>query len=272
MKNLIFTLVLALSSTLLFTSCSKSSSTPVPAPTVSWSATVSMSAKFEVPAPAGRSETASADLQLFSDNTLKYSITVNNLTSGDALTAAHIHLGNAGVSGAVYIPFNGVFSGSTVSGTVQLTAGQADTIKTQEAYVNVHTTQVGGGLVRGQIDSKVVFAADVAMNGASEVPAVTTTATGLAIIRMTENKKLYVKVTVSNLEAGDALTFAHFHTGSSTVSGPVVLGFYSLASDFGTLKTLTADNTFYASLLADPLYVNAHSTTRGSGLVRGQIR
>ena len=272
MKKILLILALAVSAT-QFMGCSKSN-TATPVPTVSWSATVAMSAKFEVPAPAGRNETAAADLQLLSDNTLKYSITVNNLTAGDAITAAHIHLGNAGVSGAVYIPFNGTISGSTVTGTVQLTAGQADTIKNQEAYVNVHTTQAGGGLVRGQIDNKVVFAADIAMNGTNEVPSVTTTATGVAIIRMTENKKLYVKVTIINLEAGDAMTFAHIHSGSSTVSGPVILGFYSAAADFGTVKVLPlpVDNILYNSILNDMLYVNAHSTLRGSGIVRGQIR
>lgn len=270
MKKILLILALAVSAT-QFMGCSKSN-TATPAATVTWSATVAMSAKFEVPAPAGKNETATADLQIFSDNTLKYSILVNNLTAGDAITAAHIHLGNAGVSGAVYIPFNGTISGSTVTGTVQLTAGQADTLKTQETYVNVHTTQAGGGLVRGQVDSKVVYAADIVLNGANEVPAVTTTATGVAIIRMTENKKLYIKVSVNNLETGDAMTFAHIHSGSSTVSGPVVLGFYSAAADFGTLKVLTADNTFYNSLLNDMLYVNAHSTVRGSGLIRGQIR
>lgn len=256
---------------LAVTGCKKSD-TVTPAPTVSWSTTVAMSSKFEVPAPANRPETATAELQILSDNTLKYNIVVSNLTSGDAITAAHIHLGNAGTSGSVYIPFNGTFSGSTVTGTVQLTAGQADTLRNMETYVNVHSTQAGAGLVRGQVDSKVVYAADIALSGANEVPAVTTTATGVATIRLLENKKLYVKVVVNNLETGDAMTFAHFHSGSSTVSGPVLLGFYSAAADFGTLKVVTVDNTFYNSLLADPMYVNTHSALRGSGLIRGQVR
>lgn len=253
-----------------FIGCSKNSDTP-PA-TVSWSETVTMSAKYEVPAPAGRNETATAELQILSDNTLKYKIVVSNLTAGDALSASHIHLGNAGQSGKVFVPLEGTITGSTISGTVQLTAGQIDIIKNQETYVNVHTTQVGSGLVRGQIDNNVVFAADIVMSGANEVPAVTTTATGIAIIRMTENKKLFVKVTVNNLEVGDALTFAHIHSGGSTVSGPAALGFYSAAADFGTLKAISVDNTFYASLLADPLYINAHSVAHGSGVIRGQIR
>lgn len=253
-----------------FVSCTKKADTP--APTVVWTNNVTMSAKFEVPALATRNETATAELQILSDNTLKYNIVVNNLSSGDAISAAHIHLGNAGVSAPVFVGFTGPFTGSTITGSIQLTAGQADTIKTKEAYVNVHSTQAGSGLVRGQIDSKVVFAADIAMNGASEVPAITTTATGLATIRMTENKKLYIKVAVSNLEAGDALTAAHIHSGSSTVSGPVILGFYSAAADFNTVKTISVDDAFYNSLLTAAVYVNAHSMLRGAGVVRGQIR
>ena len=271
MKKMTLFLFLALCAT-QFMSCSKSSYT-TPEPSVSWTATVAMSAKFEVPAaPAGRAETASADLQLLSDNTLKYNIVVTNLSGSDALKAAHIHFGNAGVSGPIFISLDGTFSGSTVTGTVKLSAGQADTLKNMESYVNVHSTQFGGGLVRGQVDSKVVFAADVVLNGASEVPAVTTTATGLAVIRMTENKKLYVKTTITNLEAGDAMTFAHFHSGTSAVSGPVILGFYSSAADFGTLKTVSADDAFYNTLLTGAVYVNTHSSLHGSGLIRGQIR
>jgi hypothetical protein len=269
MKNQFCILILLVCATQMV-SCSKSYDAP--AATVVWTNTVTMSTKFEVPAIANRSETAVAELQILSDNTLKYSIVVSNLTAGDALVAAHIHRANAGTSGSVYIPLDGTFSGSTVTGTVQLTAGQIDTIKTMETYVNVHTTQVGGGLVRGQIDSKVVFATDLAMTGANEVPAVTTTATGLATIRMTENKKLYVKVAVTNLEAGDALTAAHFHSAAAGVNGSVILGFYSAASDFGTLKTISVDDTFYNSLLTAALYVNAHTTAKPGGIIRGQIR
>ena len=271
MKKIILVIILAISS-LQFMSCSKSADSATPAATVTWSTSVNMSTKFEVPAIANRTETATATLELYSDNTLKYNIVVSGLASGDALAAAHIHLGNAGVSGAVYIPLAGTFAGSTISGTATLTAGQADTLKTQETYVNVHTTQVAGGLIRGQVDSKVVYAADIVMNGANEVPAVTTTATGVAILRLTEDKKLYVKITISNLEAGDALSAAHIHAGTATVSGAVVLGLYSSATEFGTAKKFTVDNAFYTSLLNDALYVNAHSTARASGIVRGQIR
>lgn len=268
-KILTFCAIVVIASQL--TSCTKNSETP--APTVTWTKTVSLSTKFEVPAIANRNETATATLELLSDNTLKYNIALTGLSSSDALAAAHIHIGNAGVSGGVYIPLDGTFSGSTVVGTTPvLRAGQIDSLKTKESYVNVHSTQVPGGLVRGQVDSKVVFAADVVMTGASEVPAVTTTATGLATIRMTEDKKVYVKVVVNNLETADVLSAAHIHSGATGVNGGVILGFYAAASDFGTLKILTATDAFYNSLLNDAVYVNAHSVMRPGGVVRGQIR
>lgn len=269
MKRNIFLIALSIIA-IQIVSCTKSSNSPVA--TVTWSTTVTMSSKFEIPAVASRSETATADLQILSDNTLKYNITVSNLTAGDVLSAAHIHLGNAGTSGSVFVPFIGTISGSTLTGTVQLTAGQVDTIKNQETYVNVHSTQAPGGLIRGQIDSKVVYAADIALNGSNEVPSVTTTATGIATIRMTENKNLFIKVAVSNLDAGDALTLSHIHSGLAGANGSVVLPIYASAADFGIMKKISVDATLYASFLADPLYVNVHSTAHGSGLIRGQIR
>lgn len=268
MKNHFIALLIACTACAIV-SCKKSDSPP--APTVIWTKSIPMSAKFELPAPAGRNETGTADIKLMSDHSLIYNIAITGLASGDALTAAHIHTGDAGTNGGVYIPFTGI-SGSTVSGTVQLTQAQADSITNFPAYVNVHSTQVGSGLARGQIDSKVTFAADVTMVGANENPAVTTTATGVALLRATEDKKLYTKITVTNLEAGDVLTAAHIHTGAAGVNGPVIIGFYSSAAEFGTLKINVLDDVLYSSLLTGAVYVNAHSTAHPGGLVRGQIR
>ena len=51
----------------------------------------------------------------------------------------------------------------------------------------------------------VTFAASVSLSGANEVPAVTTTATGVALLRITADNKLYSKITVTNLEANGAV-------------------------------------------------------------------
>lgn len=266
--HLLFTVA---SAALFLVSCKKDSVDTTA--TVTWSKTVAMSPKYEIPAIANRTETAVATLELLSDNTLRYNIAVTGLSAGDALSAAHIHFGNAGSNGAVKIPFDGTFTASGVTGvTPVLRAGQIDTLKTLETYVNIHSTQAAAGLLRGQIDSKIVFAADVVMNGANEVPAVTTTATGLAIIRLTEDKKAYLKVTVNGLEAGDVLSAAHIHSAAANVNGAVLQGFYAAEADFNTLKVITVTDAVYNSILTDAIYVNAHSVAHAGGVVRGQIR
>src|SRR3954471_6886325 len=89
------TLLLA---TIALSSC-KHDSDNGPSTVKTW--TVEMKAIYEVPAPAGRNEEGEATLELLSDNSLKYTVHIHNLTPGDALTNAHIHTGDAGTSGGI---------------------------------------------------------------------------------------------------------------------------------------------------------------------------
>ncbi len=149
-----------------------------------------------------------------------------------------------------------------------------DSLKTgtAEMYLNIHSTQVGSGLVRGQLFSEITFAANVALSGANEVPAVTTTATGTVNIRITADNKLITKITVNSLETTDALTAAHIHSGAAGVNGGVLIGLCSSAADFGVTKINNPSATILNSIKTDAVYVNVHSTSRPSGEIRGQIR
>jgi hypothetical protein len=260
--------------TILGFSCSDDPE-PVPAPTVVKEWDIALSAAYENPKPASRTETGNAKLQLMSDNTLKYTITVNSLASGDALTNSHLHVGNAISNGSVVLDLIPTFASGTATATLPaLRTSLIDSLKSDdnEIYLNVHSTQVPSGLVRGQVNRKIELAADVAMNSANEVPAGTSVATGLALIRLTSDKKLYTRVTISNLEATDAMTAAHIHKGAVGANGSVLVGIYSAGSQFGTVTTTTVDDATITILKNDPLYVNAHSTVKPAGLVRGQIR
>ena len=254
-----------------FSSC-KHDSDSGPSTVKKW--TVEMKAIYEVPAPAGRNEEGEADLELLSDNSLKYTVHIHNLTPGDALTNAHIHTGDAGTSGGIIIPFNPTFIGPGTTGIVTgLRQGQIDTLLGKPVYVNVHSTQAPGGLARGQLDKNIVFAMDVPLAGTNEVPAVSTTATGLAILRLTDDKVLYSKVTVNNLESNDTLTVSHIHPGAAGTNGSPLIFLCNSATDFGVLKvSAPLDDASYNQLLNNAMYANAHSRRHGSGLVRGQIR
>ena len=270
-KNLSFAFMV-----LAFASCNKDDGTPTTlAPTVVKNWSIPLSAKNENPAPVSRTETGTATLQLLSDNSLKYTINVTCLAAGDVLNAAHLHVGDVITNGGVILSLSPTFAGTTATGTItNVRTTLVDSLKNDvnELYFNVHSTQVATGLVRGQLNTKLELSLDVLMNGANEVPAVTTTATGLALFRLTTDKKLFTKVTVSNVEAGDVLTAAHIHRAATGVNGPVIFGIYTSAAEFGNVKIFTLDDAMFTTLKNDALYFNAHTTGKPGGIVRGQIR
>lgn len=266
-----------LSAFALFTAActNDNSGTPVPTPTIVKEWNIPMSAQFESPAPAGRTETGTSNLKLMSDNSLQYNIAVSGLTGGDVLNAAHLHAGDAITSGPVILSLNPVFTAGNSTGIVSgLRSSLIDSLKnsTNDIYINAHSSQVGAGLVRGQLNTNIELAADLAMSPANEVPAGTSAATGLGLLRLTSDKKAYLKITVTGLEANDTLTAAHIHKAATGVNGPIILPFYADSTEFGKVKIVTVDDALFASLKTDPIYMNAHSKRKPGGIIRAQIR
>ena len=122
-----------------------------------------LSGANEIP-PTGRGETGFATLRLLDDDTLVYALTVDNLLAGDALTNAHIHMGNSAENGPVFITLVNQpvqdgrttdiqFDGTSVNASISLTADEiaAVTDPDQPLYVNIHSEQLGGGVTRGQL-------------------------------------------------------------------------------------------------------------------------
>jgi CHRD domain len=275
MKALVYQSAMLFTITAFLFSCKKNNDGPKITIVKEWNLT--LSAKNENPAPAGRNETGAFVLKVMSDNSVQYNINVTGLTSGDALTAAHIHTGNPGVNGGVILNFAPTFTGGTASGSVanvRQTLLDSMTNGTAELYVNVHSTQVGSGLVRAQLNSTVQWAQDVILSGANEVPAVATTATGTARFRLASDGKLYYVVNVTGLTAGDGtLTAAHIHNGAAGANGSVLIGLVSAAADFGVNKQLQLTDVQKTAIDGTgSLYVNAHSTIFPGGIIRGQIR
>ncbi|MFC4230329.1 CHRD domain-containing protein [Parasediminibacterium paludis] len=254
--------------------CTKNNSTPPAIIVKQW--TVMLSAKNENPAPLGRSETGTASFMLMSDNSLKYTININNLASGDIIAAAHLHAGDAITTGPEILDIDAVFNGGIgVGTTTNLRQTLVDSLKddTNEIYFHAHSIQVPSGLFRGQLNTNIEMAADVALSGANESTPVTTSAIGLATFRLTTSQKLYTKYVITNLEAGDTLVAAHIHKGAVGVSGPVIVPVYGSNAEFGTVKIIPiTDPALFTSLKADAIYANAHSKMHPGGIVRGQIR
>lgn len=118
----------------------------------------------------------------------------------------------------------------------------------------------------------IVFTQVVQLEGSQEVPAVNTQTKGIAILRVSESKKLYSKVIIQKLAEGDALRFAHIHEGAAGINGPVRLNIAPTPADFGTNNVFQLTDAQFTLITTGVCYVNAHSNFFPAGIVRGQIR
>ena len=211
--------------------------------------------------PVTTSATGSATFTLSADRTQLTYLVTHNVTSG---TASHIHLAAAGENGNVIYPFASF--GSTMSGTLTITAADADNLEQGKLYVNVHSTTHPGGEIRGQIlhpgDSLWV----TNLTGSQETPPVTSTGTGTAAVIL-DAAKANIRYHVNT--TGLTLTNGHIHNAIAAITGNVIHPFSPIAATMdGTIALAGTD----AQDLADGhWYVNVHTAAHPGGELRGQL-
>ena len=144
--------------------------------------------------------------------------------------------------------------------TIARTAGQLSTLLLVGAAGLIASCATMAPMVGGQ---------RLELKGENEVPPVTTTAAGTAVVDIKPDRSVTASVTVTGMTA----TAAHIHEASAGANGPVIVPF-----------TKTGDNTFaaapdaklteaqYESYKAGKLYVNVHSARNPGGEVRAQLR
>ncbi len=218
---------------LLFSSCSDDDSSTDK--TLLQTFDVALNTENAIPMVAERDESGDISMKLYDDNSLDFTITINNLDATDILTAAHVHIGDVVSTGGVAITLvNGTdisFNGNTATGQLNLTSEEIAALKGDDIYVNVHSMQSAPGLVRGQVDQTIDNAYNIAISPSNEVPAVMgRNETGTAVLRIVGNS-LYYKISVSELEATDMITAGHIHEGSSAMNGGVLVNLQMTGND-----------------------------------------
>lgn len=223
----------------------------------------------EVP-PVSTPAVGSAEIDIDSVNSYVYVLGTYSGLQGNA-TAAHLHAGAVGQNGGIIINLNqtggvaGTFSGGAfVSGTDLAAILAGDT------YVNVHTTAHGGGEIRGQVVPAAVTMS-ISMDGAQEVPPVSTPATGTSTLSIDPNTgEVIISGTYQNLQ-GNA-TAAHLHGPADVGQNAGIL--LNLSHTGGTTGTFSGSGFLSlsdaAEVIAGRAYVNVHTTAHGGGEIRGQ--
>jgi hypothetical protein len=235
---------------------------------------IELDTQQEIPTVMNRSEKGTANLKLFGDSSLTFNISVTNLDATDQLTVAHIHTGSPVETGSPIITLvdNSTikFQGSSASGSVKLNQSQFDAVNDDgNFYVNVHSTKLPLGLVRGQMDKTITFAKNV------DLTPMTNTLrpeTGSAILRMSRDSTLHYKVTVNNLTTGDVLNSAQINVGASGITGPSIIPLYTMADEYGTAKSMKLDGSQVNFLMNSEVYISVNSQQVPVELIRGQIR
>jgi hypothetical protein len=215
--------------------------------------------------------TAQAD---FTVNLVTGEVTGSVVVNGITPIAAHIHGAFAGANGGVLIGLEQDAVNAeqwNAPAAAMLDAAGVDSLLAGALYVNVHTAANPSGELRGQIlteDQVLVFAT---LDGAEEVPGVSTAASGRAAVTL--NVVTGDIVVQANVVGLDDAVGAHVHEAYAGDTGPVLVGLNQDGANLG--RWFVEDGLLNAAGLgayaAGRLYVNVHSPANPSGEVRGQI-
>ena len=280
MKTAKHLLVAVMSFSLLFlmNSCSKDDDTPNPPPpnnvTVVKTWDIPLKSSYVVPAPTGRTDSGTARLELMSDNSLRYTLNVTNLGADDSLSTAELRAGDVVSEGPALLDLNPTFASNAFTDTLTgLRQSLVDSLQTAPVYLTIQSLDQPEGIVRGQLDKTIDYAADLDLSGSNVVPPTTTGSTGIGSIRLTSDKTLYSNINVSNLDAGDSLTNAGLYLGAAGATGALFQQLAAIGADFGTTKTYSLSDELITQLKNDPMYLNVYSGLQAAnGLLRGQLR
>ncbi|MBI3586700.1 MAG: CHRD domain-containing protein [Ignavibacteriales bacterium] len=215
-----------------------------------------------------------ASVRLNTDGTVAYDVSVTGLTP----TVSHFHNAAAGISAGVVKNIslvNNTAAGTWASGDASqpLTDLLLRELIKGRLYVNVHTAANGGGEIRGQVlfNTGTTFTAKI--DGAQEVPSVTTTASGTGtFVLNASGTQLTYHITINGLTP----TLAHFHNGPvGTAAGVVKNLSFTNGVASGTWSSTDVSqpltDVLLTELLKGRLYVNVHTTANPGGEIRGQV-
>ena len=229
------------------------------------------------------------------------------------ITGLHIHNGPAGVNAGVVIdtritgmnPVAGQTRGN-IRRQAQVRSDNAAGLAALEGmftnpggyYVNLHTTDNPGGVIRGQLRREQLLVLIGEMTTAKEVPVVTdvqasgTGAVHAYVTRDGSGAIVFGRVTFDvNYRVAEKTTFTglHIHRGGATDAGPVTINsglsgtntVETPDSNTGNIRlTATVDTANAAGLQTleglftnpDGYYINLHSTVKPGGVIRSQLR
>lgn len=262
----------ALGTLLALTACKKNDYTKTEAIVLKeWTVNVSSENENHLTARVTTPATGTYTMKLYSDSSIAFDVYIQDYQ--DKIVGATLQAGNPiDENGPVVVNLTPRVSGGYVSGQIAKIGATAfnNLMNNVPMYINVISANNPTGLVRGQLDKKIMYSQRVALSGYNAVPQVITPTQGTAYLRLTEDKVFYSKVDVYEADPGDPINAAAIYKGAVGTNGTF---FFPLQLNIP--KTVTLNETDYSTLLNSRLFVlgtsNMYPDAAG-GKIRGQIR
>ncbi len=212
---------------------------------------------------------------------------LSSAVATDVAGGSHVHLGYAGATGGIQFNLKPTIDANGLGGryeakdnTFTLTADQVTQLKNRQLYVNIHTATQRSGELRSQLLPEATMYLVAPLSGASEQPAVNTSATGMGILEIAGTNGTFTGAFagLSADFAADVAGGAHIHRGLAGSNGSIVRalkattladnrsGFFAAADNSATMTA-----GFIDSLRKRLNYANIHTAAFRGGEVRGQI-
>ncbi len=204
-------------------------------------------------------------------------------------TGAHIHLAPAGANGGISVELIVTEDGDQKGGQFELANnvfalrdGQVDTLRQRLGYVNIHTSEVGSGEIRGQLLKEATAFFSVQAAGQNEVQPIDTT-TGIGgLVAELNGGQLGISGSFENLvgKFNPAIQGgSHIHFGRAGSNGGIAFNLNatitaedSLSGQYEIGQNSTAlDSAQLEALFDAELYFNLHTTAVVPGEIRGQV-
>lgn len=198
-------------------------------------------------------------------DTVTFEMTYDQLSAAE--TGAQIEgFAASGANGTMQFTLG---PGKHKTGTWNYTAADEKSILDGMSYVVIQSTAFPAGELRGQIEVAAAHRVLVAsLDGAQEVPPVTTTATGTGIFEInTQTNVLTYQITYADLSSTETEAHLHGYVAAGQTAGVV----HDLGLGFHKKGTWTYTQANEANILADMVYANVHSANNTTGEIRGQL-
>jgi hypothetical protein len=233
----------------------------------------------EVPGPGDPDGSGTVVLKVRPDrNEVCFEIHVSGITLPAA--AAHIHQAPVGVAGGIVVTLGTPDAAGRASGCVSASHDLLKAIKQNPSayYVNVHTSDLPNGALRGQLarrsgQGQGSRSFQTSLKGKNEIPGPgDSDGSGSATITFDRTlNQVCFRIHVSGVTL--PATGAHVHQGATGIAGPIVVTLAPPDATGSSSGCAVVMPDLVNAILANPsaYYVNVHTTDFPNGALRGQL-